>query len=159
LQHGQVAHEIRFPEKDLNTTHVVRIEILDKAGKPLPRPRTWDYVKFRIFFYTPVRIKRGSVVLYIYTLAGSLLTLCSTSPDSASPMSFEVGVNFVDCNFPHLTLSAGSFIIGAGLAIPNAEWLDNRPQAATFEVAARDTFNSGFAPTAGRYPIAMDHFW
>jgi lipopolysaccharide transport system ATP-binding protein len=157
--HGQVAHEIRFPEKALDTPHILRIEILDKAGKPLPRPRTWDYVKFRIFFYSPIRIKRGSVVLYIDTWAGSRLTLCSTSPDSLYQMSIEVGVNFVDCDFPHLMLSAGSFIIGAGLAIPNVEWLDNQPQAATFEVDARDTFKSGLAPSAARYPVPMDHFW
>jgi lipopolysaccharide transport system ATP-binding protein len=157
--HGQVAHEILFPEKGRDTPHIVRIEILDKAGKPLPRPRTWDYVRFRIFFYSPIRIKCGSVALYIYTLAGSLLTLCSTSPDSAHPMGIEAGVNFVDCDFPHLMLSAGTFIIGAGLAIPNIEWLDNQPQAAAFEVGARDTFKSGFAPAAGRYPVAMDHFW
>jgi lipopolysaccharide transport system ATP-binding protein len=157
--YGHVAHEIKFSAKGLDIPHIVRIEILDKAGKPLPRPRTWDFVRFRIFFYNPIRIKHGSVVLYISTLGGSLLTRCSTSPDSAYPMSIEPGVNFVDCDFPQLMLSAGSFVIGAGLAIPNAEWLDNQPNAATFEVYARDTFNSGFAPAAIRYPIAMDHFW
>ena len=74
-------------------------------------------------------------------------------------MSFEPGLNFVDCDFPRLILSAGSFVIGAGLAIPNMEWLDNQPQAATLEIYARDTFNSGLAPAATRYPVAMDHFW
>ena len=74
-------------------------------------------------------------------------------------MSIERGVNFVDCDFPQLMLSAGSFVIGAGLAMPNMEWLDNQPHAAAFEVYPRDTFDSGFAPTANRYPIAMDHFW
>jgi lipopolysaccharide transport system ATP-binding protein len=158
LHHDQ-AHGFQFPTKGVDAPHIVRIEILDKAGEPLPRPRTWDFVRFRIVFYSPIQIKRGSVVLYIYTLEGSLLTLCSTSPDSAYPMSIEPGVNFVDCDFPQLMLSAGSFVIGAGLAIPNVEWLDNQPHAATFEVYARDTFNSGFAPAAARYPVAMDHFW
>ena len=153
------AHGIQFPKRGLDSPHIVRIEILDKAGKPLLQPRTWDFVKFRIFFHSPVRINRGSVVLYIYTSEGSLLTRCSTSPDSAYPMSIEPGASFVDCDFPQLLLSAGSFVIGAGLAIPNAEWLDNQPNAATFEVYARDTFKSGFAPAATRYPVAMDHFW
>jgi lipopolysaccharide transport system ATP-binding protein len=157
--HCHQAHGLKFPTKGLDTPHIVRIEILDKAGKPLPQPRTWDFVRFRIFFYSPIRIKRGSVVFYIYTLEGTLLTMCSTSPDSAYPMSIEPGVNFVDCGFPQLMLSAGSFVIGAGLAIPNMEWLDNQPHAATFEVYARDAFKSGLAPAATRYPVAMDHFW
>src|SRR5262249_31217905 len=87
------------------------------------------------------------------------LTRCSTSPDSAYPMSIEVGENFVDCVFPRLMLSAGSFVIGAGLAIPSIEWLDNEPHAAAFDVYARDIFNSGFAPAITRTPFAMEHFW
>jgi lipopolysaccharide transport system ATP-binding protein len=153
------AHGISFPKRGLDRPHIVRIEILDKLGKLLPQPRTWDFVKFRIFFYSPNRIKPGSVVLYISTLEGSLLTRCSTSPDSGYPMSIEPGANFVDCNFPQLMLSAGSFVIGAGLAIPNVEWLDHQPQAATFEVFSRDVFKSGLAPAATRYPLALDHFW
>jgi hypothetical protein len=106
-----------------------------------------------------MRIKSGSVVLYIGTLGGSILTLCSTSPDSACPLTIEPGDSFVDCDFPRLMLSAGSFVIGAGLAIPNVEWLYNQPHAAAFDVYARDTFNSGVAPAATRYPVAMEHFW
>ena len=69
-------------------------------------------------------------------------------------------MNFVDCDFPQLMLSAGSFVIGAGLAIPNMEeWLYYQPHAATFEVYARDTFKLGFAPAATHYPVVMDHFW
>jgi lipopolysaccharide transport system ATP-binding protein len=156
---SHVAHKIEFPRKSLDTPHVVRIEILDETEKPLPRPRTWDFVIFRIVFYSPSRIKRGSVVLYIHTLGGSLLTLCSTSPDSGYPISIEPGLNFVDCTFPKLMLSAGSFVVGAGLAIPNVEWLDNEPTAATFEVYPRDIYKSGAAPAATRYPVATDHFW
>jgi lipopolysaccharide transport system ATP-binding protein len=143
----------------LDTPHIVRIEILDEAGKPLPWPRTWDFVRFRIFFYSPMRVKKASVELYIYSSGGSLLTRCSTSPDSAYSLSIEPGVNFVDCDFPRLMLSAGSFGIGAGLAIPNVEYLDYQPHVAAFDVHARDTFNSGFAPAATRYPVAMDHLW
>jgi lipopolysaccharide transport system ATP-binding protein len=156
---SQVAHEIQFPATGLDTPHIARIEILDKAGKPLPQPRTWDFVRFRIFFYSQIRIRRSCVELYIHTLGGTLLTRCSTSPDSAYSMNIEPGMNFVDCDFPQLMLSAGSFVIGAGLAIPNMEWLYHQPQAATFEVYARDTFKAGFAPAATCYPVAMNHFW
>jgi lipopolysaccharide transport system ATP-binding protein len=152
-------HGIQFPAKGSDSPRIVRIEILDEAGRPFLQPRTWDYVKFRIFFYSPIRIKSGSIVLYISTLGGSILTLCSTSPDSASPIPIEPGDNFVDCDFPRLMLSAGSFVIGAGLAIPNVEWLDNQPHAAAFDVYARDIFNSGLPPAVTRYPVAMEHFW
>jgi hypothetical protein len=74
-------------------------------------------------------------------------------------MSIEPGENFVDCDFPQLMLSAGSFLIGAGLAIPNIEWLDKELHAATFEVDPQDTFKSGFPPAATRYPVAVDHIW
>jgi hypothetical protein len=90
---------------------------------------------------------------------GPLLSLCATSPDSAFPIEFKPGDNVVDCDFPSLMLSAGSFTIGAGLAIPNTEWLYNQPHAATLTVEARDIFNSGLAPVASRYPIPMEHVW
>jgi hypothetical protein len=99
------------------------------------------------------------VVLYISTMGGTLLTLCSTSPDSALSMTFREGINFVDCEFPRLPLSAGSFLIGAALAIPNVEWLDLEPHAGVLEVRSRDVFGSGRAPLADRYPIPFEHRW
>src|SRR5690348_15934518 len=61
--------------------------------------------------------------------------------------------------FPNLMLSAGVFTVGAGLAVPNVEWFDEQPDAATLTVEARDIFNSGMAPVATRYPVPMDHIW
>ena len=98
--HRQSTHSIQFFSKDRNTPHILRIEILDEAGNALPQPRTWDYVKFRIFIYTPMRIKGGSVVLHISTLGGSILNLCSTSPDSACPMTIEPGGQFRRLRLP-----------------------------------------------------------
>jgi len=136
-----------------------RIDILDERGDPLVHPRTWDYVKFRIIFYSPTVVRTGSVVFYISTKEGVLLTLCSTSPDSAVPVQFKSGENAVECDFPNIPLSAGAFIIGAGLAIPNIEWFDNQMHAATIQIGARDLFNSGLAPTVSRYPVPMTHIW
>jgi lipopolysaccharide transport system ATP-binding protein len=155
---GHVGHQINFPAKGIDTPHVVRIEILDETGNPLPQPKTWDFVKFRVFFSSSLRTN-GSVILYLYTAAGSLLTRCSTSPDSAYSLSIEPGMNFVDCDFSQLMLSAGTFMIGAGLEIPNMKLLDKQSNVSTFEVYARDTFNSGLAPATINYPIAMEHCW
>jgi len=74
-------------------------------------------------------------------------------------MQFEPGDNVIDCDFPKLLLSAGEYVIGAGLAIPNVEYLDYQPEAGTFVVGGRDVFCSGMAPTAQRYPIPMPHSW
>jgi lipopolysaccharide transport system ATP-binding protein len=152
-------HELQFPVQSRQRPHILRIELLDEKNEPLPRPGTWDHVKFRIHFYSPTRVKNGSVELYLSTSSGALLTRCSTSPDSDYPMEFSPGENCVDCDFPRLTLSAGSFIVGAGLALPNVEWFDNQPHAAVFEVESRDVFNSGFAPNVVRYPVPMAHTW
>jgi homopolymeric O-antigen transport system ATP-binding protein len=152
-------HVVEFPRHPCPRPQLIRLEILDQDGNPNPRPVTWGYVKFRIFFYSPVHVRTASAVLYISTANGTLLTLCSTSPDSAHLMSIQEGEGFVDCDFPSLPLSAGPFIIGAGLAVPNVEWLDNRPHAATLEVEPSDVFGAGFPPRASRYPIPMPHVW
>jgi lipopolysaccharide transport system ATP-binding protein len=156
---ADTSHILEFSNAERKDPYVTRIEVLDQQGMALPQPMTWDYVKFRIFFFSSKRITNASVVLYISTTAGTLLCLCSTSPDSGHSMSIEPGENFIDCDFPKLTLSAGSFIVGAGLAIPNVEWLYNEPHAASFHVEARDVFNSGLAPAQSRYPIPIPHIW
>jgi lipopolysaccharide transport system ATP-binding protein len=158
--HGNRAgHATEFPRLPSPRPQLIRIEVLDRNGHPNPRPVTWGHAKFRIHFYSPTYLRAASVVFYISTVNGTLLTLCSTLPDSAHVMSIQEGEGFADCDFPNLPLSGGTFIIGAGLAIPNVEWLDNRPHAATLNVEPRDVFESGLAPKASRYPVPMPHVW
>jgi lipopolysaccharide transport system ATP-binding protein len=153
-------HTIYFSGKSRAKPHLVRIEMLDKGGGPLARPKTWDYVKFRIHFFSPRKIPNASLELFISSAGGAMLTRCSTSPDSGDyPVSVDVGENFVDCEFPNLLLSAGSYIVGAGFAIPNVEWLDGSQYEATIDVDVRDIFNSGRAPAAERYLVPMPHTW
>jgi homopolymeric O-antigen transport system ATP-binding protein len=154
-----VGHIIRFPSDADGRAYVTRIELLDGAGNPLRRPCTWGFVRFRIYFTSTENISNGSVVLYLSTNQGSLLSMCSTRPDNIQQVAFHTGENYVDCDFERLALSAGVFVIGAGLAVPNVEWIFNEPLAATFEVEARDVFGSGLAPAASRYPVPMSHKW
>jgi lipopolysaccharide transport system ATP-binding protein len=156
---GQAHYRIEFSKQTESKPHVTRIELLDAEARPLSRPKTFDHVIFRIYFFSPSRVTNGSVVLYISLPGGTLLTLCSTTPDSSYLMQFEPGDNVIDCDFPKLLLSAGEYVIGAGLAIPNVEYLDYQPEAGTFVVGGRDVFCSGMAPTAQRYPIPMPHSW
>src|SRR3989442_9597021 len=74
-------------------------------------------------------------------------------------MMIAKGEGAIDCNFPKLPLSCGTFVIGAGLAIPNVEWLDHQQHVATFEVMGRDIFNSGLSPSTARYPVPIEHYW
>jgi lipopolysaccharide transport system ATP-binding protein len=150
---------IDLSSKPSRRPQLVRIEILDHDGIPKNKVHTWDHVKFRIFYRSPEYMPSGAVSLYISTTSGTLLTRCSTSPDSAYPMNFEAGTSFVDCDFPIFPLSAGAYVLGAGLSVANIEWLDNRPHAATLNVAPRDIFGAGLPPRASRYPIAIAHTW
>ena len=149
---------IKFPGSGLGKPHIRRIDILDRNCTPLITPRTWDFVKFRIVLYSPVAIKNGSVELYISSADGALLTVCSTQ-HNALPITIEAGEQSIDCDFPKLSLSAGHFIVGAGLAIQNVEWLDHHLHVGMFEVGTRDIWGSGICPSTAHYLVPTEHHW
>ena len=150
---------IYFENKAKTSYYVERIEILDMDERLKDTLQTWDYVRFRIVFYSAFNVKAGSVVLQISTLSGLVITLCSSQPDSSFPIEFKQGMNQVDCIFPRLMLSAGKYHIGAGLAIPNAEWLYRALDHGILQVLPQDVFNSGLAPASSRYVIPQEHTW
>lgn len=149
-------HVIEFADPMSGKARVSHIEMLDKAGAPLAKPRTWDPVTFRIHFTSKRHTPNASAELFISTMGGTLLTRCSVAP---MPLTITEGENYVDCEFPRLELSKGSFVIGAALSVPGVEFLYYQPHAATLEIGSRDVFNSGDAPTVDRYPVPMDHAW
>lgn len=152
----QAGHLIEFADQASSKARVMRIEMLDDTGAPLPRPRTWDSVTFRIHFTSKRHTPNASAELFLSTMGGTLLSRCSVAP---MPMTLAEGESYVDCHIPRLNLSGGSFVIGAALSVPGVEFLYYQPHAATLEVVARDVFNSGDPPTAERFPVPMDHVW
>lgn len=142
-----------------NSFYIDRLEILTLEGQPKNKLCTWDSVKIKIVFYAPYNLKNGSVILQISTIAGTVITLCSTQPDSTVKIDFQQGINEVDCVFPRLMLSSGKYLIGAGLAIANAEWLFRELEQGIIEVFPKDVFNSGIAPLSSRYIVPQDHKW
>jgi hypothetical protein len=138
---------------------VERIEVLNMDGTPKDKIQTWDTVRFRIVFYSNTDLKAGSVVFQISTLSGVTLSLCSTQPDHAVIIEFKRGFNKIDCIFPKLMLSAGKYLIGAGLAVPNAQWLYKNLQHSVINVYPRDIYNSGLAPHTRRYFIPQEYIW
>ena len=138
---------------------IVRIEVTDKDGHPKADVSTWDTVIFRIHCWARYRVHTGSVVLQISTPYGVPLLLCSTQPDSAVPMTITQGQTIVECEFSSLPLSAGEYVVGGGLAIPNKEWLYKEDQMGILSVSPKDVYHSGKAPTAARSILATPHIW
>ena len=114
---------------------------------------------FRIHYWARVDIIEGSAVLFVSTRSGVRLLLCSTQPDSGVPMKIKRGNHSVECRFPSLSLSAGDYVIGAGLAIPNKEWLCKKEDLGLLRVFPKDVFKSGSAPTSPRSLLAIPHKW
>ena len=85
--------------------------------------------------------------------------LCSTQPDSAVAMTIKPGYNTVDCEFESMPLSAGDYIVGAGLAIPNKEWLCGQSHMGRLVIHPRNVYESGLAPEASRSILAIPHQW
>src|SRR5262249_15242371 len=122
-------------------------------------PTTWQSVVFAIRFYSPARTSRAGVEFRISTTDGILLTSFSTRPDQNFEMNFERGENTVYLRIRSLALSAGSYVIGAALTIPNTAWLYKEPHGAIMEVASCDVYGAGAPPTRARYPIPMPCSW
>ncbi|MCX7140580.1 MAG: ABC transporter ATP-binding protein [Proteobacteria bacterium] len=158
-RHAESSSIIDIEDVPSDQFSVKRIEILNAAKtKPLA-VKTWDDAVFRIYFNSPHPIESGSVVLKITSLTGSTLALLSTQPDQQFSIPFRKGENVVDCRVSRFPLSAGQYLIGAGLAIPNREWLSRSFEAGVFTVHNSDVYNSGMAPNSQRYQIAMDAKW
>jgi lipopolysaccharide transport system ATP-binding protein len=138
---------------------IVCVETLDQYGRPKAVVSTWDRVKFRISYWARHDVQAGSAVLEVATRHGVPLLLCSTQPDSVVPMTIRAGKNSVECEFISLPLSAGEYIVGAGLAIPNKEWLCKRAQLGWLSIHPKDVYQSGMAPTASRSILATPHVW
>jgi len=149
-------NEINKNKFDFN---ILRIEILDDDDQPKDIVYTWDTVKFRITFLSRRKVQSGSAVLQIFTTYGTSLLLCSTQPDSTVPMIINKGENVVECELLSLPLSAGEYIVGVGLAIPNKEWLFRNQQIGRLTVHPKDVYHSGMAPTANRSILAVPHKW
>jgi hypothetical protein len=56
-------------------------------------------------------------------------------------------------------LSAGEYVVGAGLAIPGVEYVWRNESLAPLQVAARDVYGSALPPSANRYLVASEHRW
>src|SRR5262245_25254159 len=158
LKPGASESRLYFPPGKPDRHHIIDVEILDEQLRPIS-PATWQSVVFAIRFYSPAPTPGASVTFQISTTEGNLLTFFSTKPDQNFDINFESGENTVYLRIGSLALSAGSYVIGAGLAIPNSAWLYNEPHGAIMEVVSRDVYRAGLSPTQSRYPVPMTCCW
>jgi lipopolysaccharide transport system ATP-binding protein len=138
---------------------IKKIEILDSEGTPKAGIYTWDSFILRVQYEARQRVSKGSVAIMINSVDGVPLLVLSTQPDSAVPMAIEIGRHEVDCFIEKIPLSAGDYILGAGLAIPNQEWLQKGDGLGRLTIYPRDVFGSGLPPTSARALMAVPHGW
>jgi lipopolysaccharide transport system ATP-binding protein len=138
---------------------IVRVETLDQHGRAKPIVASGDTVRFRLWYESDRRVVGASAVLSVATMHGQNLLLCSTSPDSAVEMDLQPGRHYVDCQFEQFPLAAGRFSVGAGLAVPDVEWLYRRDNLAALTVHPGDILGSGRPQSADRALVHTPHRW
>lgn len=138
---------------------ITQVCLLDENANIKPIVKTWDYLRIRVYYYSPRLIAQGAVELQISTCYGSKLMQFSTQPLSGIERSFTVGESYVDCVIPRLPLASGDYQIKIGLTVPMVEWLCWEEKIATLEVANNDIFNSGMPPDQQRTPVIVEHYW
>ena len=148
------------PDQISEKFSITRIEFLNEDGTPVLQVHTWSKFTIRVHYYASQRVNAGSIVLRIGALSGEPLLLFSTQPGLNISMCIQEGHHFADCVLlGQLPLSAGDYVIGCGLAIPNKEWLCLNEALAKLSVKEKDVFDSGLAPVAKTCLIAIPYTW
>jgi lipopolysaccharide transport system ATP-binding protein len=135
------------------------VTLRDELDRPTPHLRTWGRCAIELEIVSSKAISDGSAVIYISSSDNRRISLLSTKPDSGVALPLAPGVNKVRCEIPRLFLSAGTYSLGAGIAVPNVEWIENEARLFDFDVVAQDVFHSGLPPTSERYLVPMPHTW
>jgi lipopolysaccharide transport system ATP-binding protein len=158
---GNAAGHVLYDREPNSGTQfaITRIELLDALKRPIASVHTMDKVTFRIHYTAPRPVSRAAVVFSLSSAEGTRLLLLSTQPDGTLELDFSRGPGVVDLSFPEMPLAAGVFTIGAGLAIPNLEWLCWTAELCELNVLPRDVYVSGLAPVCSRCLLAVAHKW
>lgn len=135
------------------------LEILNHDNTPSVKISTWDRIKIRLHYHAKREVKSGSAVIKISSLGGVTLFLLSTQPGLNIPMKIKKGVNNIDCVLDKLPLSAGDYIIGCGLAIPNKEWLCWEDHLGIMSIQPKDVYQSGLAPMNNTSLLSIPYTW
>lgn len=138
---------------------VARVEMVDESGSPKEQLRTWETVAFRVEIYAPRPVEKGAAELHVRTSEGALALRFASAPDRGAPERINAGFQTWTCVVPQLPLPAGTYILAAGLSIPQTEWLSKPKELCTLEVQASDVFGSGFPPHERRMLFVTPYEW
>jgi lipopolysaccharide transport system ATP-binding protein len=143
-----------MPQSSESDFWISKIEMLDSENQAKQSLSTWDYVRFRIHYSAKESIQNGAGVLCVNTIDNTKLLHCSTRPDQGVSMPIYKGSHYFDCTFNRWPLSAGKYLLQAGLAVPMREWLYQTHDLIHLNTESADIFNSGMPPDTSRYIVA-----
>jgi lipopolysaccharide transport system ATP-binding protein len=138
---------------------ILELSVADMNGVSLASPKTYSGIRITLRYHSPRELKNGSVSLFFKTLGGVTALRFATRPDMTLDMDFEKGPNSITCIIPKVPLSAGTYVIGAGLAIPMRQWLVLNEDLCSISIGENDIFNSGFPPVEGNALAVTDYSW
>jgi lipopolysaccharide transport system ATP-binding protein len=143
---------------DGDEAFITGVEFLDEDGDPMPAVQTWDPLTIRIHFRVIKPSRNLHVLVQIATLYGTKIAVLTTSTHQQS-CGHAATAAFADCRIPRFPLAAGSYLLGAGLCVPDQALIGFREDLAAFTVHPTDVFNCGRAPAAPDGLIAFEHSW
>ncbi len=147
-----------LPLGDRNENFVLSsIRICDISGQPKKSIHTWDSFVLVMQFRCSEAVDRAACGLIVETLDGVKVMDCSSFRDNDLIFSLAEGTSEIGIRFDQFPLSAGKFLLGAGIALRGEKWLCfNRIH---FEVQESDVYSSGFPPKAEFKLVAPDFNW
>ncbi|MFN2386431.1 MAG: ABC transporter ATP-binding protein [Thermoanaerobaculia bacterium] len=134
---------------------ISRIEMREPNGSPKPMVQTWDDVLLRVHYVASKEIRNGSVIIDLRDFKNQRIAVF----DSGLKVPLAKGEHYVDCLVPRWPLSAGQFVLGAGLALSNQQWVWRDTSVASLRVHGRDVFEIGRPPVTNRMVFAIAHQW
>ena len=138
---------------------ITRIEIFDSNSKPKSVIYSGEGFALRIHYHATRQIPRGSVALQFSCLDGTKALYFASDPDSGFPTRIESGEHQIECVFESFPLAGGDYVLGAGLAIPNVEYLCWTPDLCILTVTPGDVYGSGMLVTKERSLLIAKHQW
>ena len=148
-----------LPPDPLPEAYIRRVEFFDEDGQGPCEPQTGRALRVRIHFSCERQRGRYSLYLSIWTLEGTRLIGYSMESVAGFQLSCTRGEHHADLVFPEFPLSAGEYVVGAGISIPLSKWLHKDDCVGKLRVKAQDVYGSGRPPRAERYVLAVRHHW
>lgn len=146
------------PPDEPCAARLTMIEFVTDRGAPADRIQTGRPLRARVHFRCE-EAGRYSVRLSIQTLDGTNLLAYSMNRAAGIQLRCQKGDHYADLVVPELPLSAGHYVIGAAISIPNARWLHKLDRIGGVEVTEWDFLETGRPMTSDVCLVVAKHRW